>query len=188
MTSASAPNKRNWKSMAIGGVLLALAGTFIYLSFFQEKGRSGLLPQGSEAPNFDLRVFGSRERMILKNLRGKPVVLNFWALYCPPCRREMPDLEALHQEFKGRGLQIIGVNSDDPRDKTRLPRMKAFLEDKKISFPILVDYIHALRLYRVERIPYTVLIDRQGKVVNDFEGPRSRAFFRKHFDKLVGSK
>ncbi|MCA9521335.1 MAG: TlpA family protein disulfide reductase [Myxococcales bacterium] len=187
MTNGAGATKRNWKSMAVGGALLALAATFLYLSFTEEKGPRGLHAPGSVAPNFDLRIFGGRDRFVLEKMRGKPVVLNFWALYCPPCRREMPDLDALYREFKDRGLQIIGVNTDDPRDRTRLARMKAFIEERKLSFPIVVDYFHAMRLYRVDRIPYTILIDRQGRVVVDFEGPRSRRFFRKHFEKLIGS-
>ena len=69
----------------------------------------------------------------LKDLRGKVVLVNFWATWCPPCRKEMPDMEALHQEFKEQGLVMLAI-SDEESDK-----VEPFVTEHKFSYPILLD-------------------------------------------------
>ena len=71
------------------------------------------------------------KKWTLKELRGKVVVVNFWATWCPPCRKEMPDLEALYTILKEKGLVILAI-SDEVADK-----VKPFIEEKKYTFPVL---------------------------------------------------
>jgi peroxiredoxin len=96
----------------------------------------------------------------LKELQGKVVLLNFWATWCPPCRKEMPDLQKLANEFAPQGLVLLAVS-----DET-VERVKPFLAKQGITYPVLLDdggKIH--RDFRVEGIPKSFLFDREGKMV-----------------------
>ncbi len=94
-----------------------------------------------------------------KALRGKVVLVNFWSTSCPPCREEMPDLERLHQRFRGQGLIILAISGDQPTD------VRKFLPAQKLSFPLLIDPADALqKQFRVVRIPKTFLYDREGRL------------------------
>lgn len=96
----------------------------------------------------------------LKNLRGKVVLVNFWATWCPPCRREMPDMEALYQRFGPRGLVILAISDEDAG------KVQPFIAAKKYSYPILLDPGHKVnQLFGVEGIPKSFLYQRDGKLV-----------------------
>jgi len=96
----------------------------------------------------------------LQDLKGKVVLLNFWATWCPPCRKEMPDLETLYQRFGSQGLVILGV-SDEEATKVR-----PFIEQQKISYPVLLDSGRKVNeLFQIEGIPKTFIYDREGKIV-----------------------
>ncbi|HWB82665.1 MAG TPA: TlpA disulfide reductase family protein [Bryobacteraceae bacterium] len=93
----------------------------------------------------------------LKKLRGKVVLVNFWATWCPPCREEMPDLEDLYQRFRGQGLLVLAISGDQPSD------LRKFLAQQKLSFPLLIDPDNkTMKQFRVTGIPKTFLYDRQG--------------------------
>lgn len=96
----------------------------------------------------------------LKDLRGKVVLVNFWATWCPPCRKEMPDLEALSKRFADQGFVILAL-SDEEADK-----VKPFIAAQKITYPILLDpdsKVH--KEFQVEGIPKSFVYDREGKLV-----------------------
>ena len=95
------------------------------------------------------------------SFRGKLVVLNFWATWCPPCRLEMPAMERLYQEFRGKGLEIVAVNFMESREQVR-----AFAEEQKLTYPMLLDgKAEIAEQYGVMRLPETVLIGREGEVL-----------------------
>jgi peroxiredoxin len=96
----------------------------------------------------------------LKNQRGNVVLVNFWATWCPPCRKEMPDLETIYQRFEQRGLVILAI-TDEEMDK-----VKPFIVDNKLSFPVLLDPGRKVNdLLHVGGIPKSFLYDRNGKLV-----------------------
>jgi peroxiredoxin len=96
----------------------------------------------------------------LKALKGKVVLVNFWATWCPPCRKEMPDLEALSKQFAEQGLVILSITDDDPQ------KVKAYLEKQNITYPVLLDAGSKLNAqFRVYGIPRSFLYDRDGKLV-----------------------
>ena len=96
----------------------------------------------------------------LRDLRGKVVMLNFWATWCPPCRKEMPDLEALHVRFAPQGLVVLGISDEDAG------KVKPFIEQQKISYPVLLDPGRKVtELFQIDGIPKTFIYDREGKIV-----------------------
>ena len=112
-----------------------------------------------EAPDFTLtRPDG--KKVSLKDFRGKVVFLNFWATWCEACRDEMPSMEKLYREFKGKGLEVVGVNVKDKR-----PDALAFLKKYQITYPIIMDPEgEAGLLYGAFGMPISYLIDRKGVV------------------------
>ena len=97
----------------------------------------------------------------LSSLRGQVVFLNFWATWCPPCREEMPSMEALHRRFKDQGLEIIAVNIQENRNQ-----VGAFVREYNLTFPIPLDTSGAVsRRYGMRGIPTTYIIDREGSII-----------------------
>jgi len=96
----------------------------------------------------------------LKGLRGKVVLVNFWATWCQPCRKEMPDLDALYKRFKDQGFVILGISDEEA------PKVKELLAEQKVSYPILLDPERKINeLFRIEGIPKNFVYDRNGKLV-----------------------
>jgi len=94
------------------------------------------------------------------DLRGKVVLVNFWATWCPPCRKEMPDLDALYQRFAAKGFVVLGI-SDEERSK-----VEPFIRERKVSFPVLLDPGRKVNdQFIVEGIPKSFVYDRDGKLV-----------------------
>ncbi len=108
----------------------------------------------------------------LSALRGHVVLLNFWATWCPPCRKEMPDMEELHQRFQEKGLVVLAV-SDEDRET-----VASFEEKQKYTFPILLDPDRKVNTsFNVEGIPKSFLFDRDGKLVAQAIDMRTEAQF-----------
>jgi peroxiredoxin len=108
----------------------------------------------------------------LKEQRGKVVVLNFWATWCPPCRKEMPDLETLYQQFKDQGLVILAISDEDAG------KVRPFIAQQKVTYPILLDPGRKVNeLFQIEGIPKTFVYDRTGKLVAQSIDMRTRRQF-----------
>jgi peroxiredoxin len=126
---------------------------------------------GVGAPDFTLPAAdGSRVR--LSSLRGKVVLLNFWATWCPPCKAEMPDLDALQREYgQARNFTIIGVDAQESAST-----VGAFAASHRISFPLLLDMNDDVMtgLYAVRNLPTSLLLDRDGRIVDRWTGQLSR--------------
>jgi thiol-disulfide isomerase/thioredoxin len=120
----------------------------------------------------------------LANWRGKVLVLNFWATWCPPCRQEIPDFVAVANAYRGKDLAIVGIALDE-RDP-----VVAFAKEFGIGYPMLLGgdagYGFAEQLgNRSSSIPFTVIIDRQGQVAYVALGAVRRAELEKQVDKLL---
>ncbi len=109
----------------------------------------------------------------LKDLRGKVVLVNFWATWCPPCQKEMPDLEALYNRFKDQGFVILAISEDEETAK-----VAPFIAERKISYPILLDPGSKVNeQFQVEGIPKSFVYDRDGKLVTESIDMRTRSQF-----------
>jgi peroxiredoxin len=109
--------------------------------------------------NFTLTDLGGKS-WTLRDLRGKVVLVNFWATWCPPCRKEMPDLETLNQRFGAQGLVILGISDEDAAT------VQPFVTQQKVSYPVLLDPGRKVNeLFQIDGIPKTFLYDRDGKIV-----------------------
>jgi peroxiredoxin len=127
---------------------------------------------GREAFDFALKDLSGRE-VSLKTLRGKVILINFWASWCGPCRVEMPYLEKLHREFKGKDVVILGINDERPEVA------RGFLEKNGYTFSTLVDERREVaRNYQVSGIPQVFVIGRDGRVVTHYVGAHSEGDFR----------
>ena len=120
----------------------------------------------------------------LQNLKGLVVVVNFWATYCVPCRKEMPDLAAVQNEFAPLGMQVIGVSTDDVADRAKVLQ---FVRETKVNFPIWVggSAEHMVRFGLGTALPGTVVIDRQGRIAKIISGVVDHAMLRKEIELLL---
>jgi peroxiredoxin len=108
----------------------------------------------------------------LKDLKGKVVMLNFWATWCPPCRKEMPDLESLYKQFAGQGLLILGVTDDDPE------KVRTFVQKQGTTYPVLLDPGSKVsQLLHINGIPKTFVYDGNGNIVSQSIDMRTRRQF-----------
>jgi len=122
---------------------------------------------GNRAPSVEIGQLDGGTFSV-EALRGKPVILSFWASWCGPCRREMPELETLYQEYKSTGLVVVGVNVDREIDPVR-----KFLSTTPVNFPIALDSdSELLGLYQVASMPTSFMIDKRGVVVHKKVGFR----------------
>ena len=109
----------------------------------------------------------------LKDLKGKVVLVNFWATWCPPCRKEMPDLDALCNRYKDQGFVILAISEDDETQK-----VAPYIAEHKISYPILLDPGQKVNnLFQVEGIPKSFVYDRDGKLVSQSIDMRTQRQF-----------
>ncbi len=122
------------------------------------------LKMGGEAPDFQFTDFNGAKRR-LSEFRGKFVLIDFWGTWCGPCRREMPYLKAAYRNFQPRGLEILGMNTDEPEI---LPQVKVWLEKNGLVWTqaTLASIREVIRSYRIHSYPTTLLVDPQGKIIS----------------------
>jgi peroxiredoxin len=160
------------KKVIAAVVLIALLGVAIVQAMdkkaepenvSQEAANMGGLKVGAKAPDFELKTLAG-DTVKLSDLKGKKVMLNFWATWCPPCKAEMPAMEEFHKEA-GEDIVILAVNIDPHLD------VKAFVDENKITFPIPLDEEDTVNeTYQVLSIPTTYFIDTKGNIGNKYIG------------------
>jgi peroxiredoxin len=112
-----------------------------------------------EHPEFTLQDLSGKS-WTFSELRGKVVLVNFWATWCPPCRKEMPDLETLYERFGSKGLVVLGISDEEAA------KVEPFIRERKVSFPVLLDPGRKVNeMFVVEGIPKSFVYDREGKLV-----------------------
>ncbi|OGG46513.1 MAG: hypothetical protein A3F84_19715 [Candidatus Handelsmanbacteria bacterium RIFCSPLOWO2_12_FULL_64_10] len=161
----------------LGGVVLGAALSLLSSSVW---GGEKEVVEKKVAPEITLASsLNSPAKLSLAGARGKVVLLEFWATWCPPCRASIPHLQKLHDTYGKRGLLIISVTNED--EKT----VQAFVKAHRMTFPVGIDDgDKTMTTYGIESIPTAFLIDRTGKVV--WEG-HTMALTEKEVEKALGS-
>lgn len=172
-------NRRIAWLVALGALaVVAIALAPLFRSGSGGGGPAGLA--GQSAPVFALKD-DRGAAVSLDRYRGKIVVMNLWASWCPPCRAEMPDLQRLEQSYGSRGVIVVGVNQGESAERAR-----TFAESLRISFPIWIDDQQRYgRVYAALGLPTTVIIARDGRVVRGFDGPLTIDQLRAALEPLV---
>ena len=120
---------------------------------------------GDRAPDFNV-TGDDGQGVRLTDFRGKVILLNFWATWCPPCVEEMPSLNLAHERLNERGLVVLGISVDESREE-----YEAFLERMNIGFPTVRDPERQVStLFGTAKYPETYLIDREGVVIRKYIG------------------
>ncbi|EJQ13080.1 thiol:disulfide interchange protein [Bacillus cereus] len=189
-----------WRKLTIIVVLLCLAGYAAYDQFgkknqvVQERpakseaamkemiARNGI-EIGKSAPDFELtKLDGAKVK--LTDLKGKKVILNFWATWCGPCQQEMPDMEAFYKEHK-ENVEILAINYTPSEKGGGEEKVSNFAKEKGITFPILLDKnIDVTTAYKVITIPTSYFIDTKGVIQDKFIGPMTQKEMEKRIAKL----
>jgi peroxiredoxin len=124
-----------------------------------------------ERANFTLKDLDGNT-WTLQNLQGKVVLVNFWATWCPPCRKEMPDLDELSTELKAKGLVVLAISNEEPQ------KVRAFAAEHRYRFPLLLDTDgNVSKHFRVEGIPKTFIYNRDGRLAAQSIDMRTRGQF-----------
>jgi peroxiredoxin len=124
--------------------------------------------RGVPAPPFELERLDTGQPVSMQGLRGRVVLINFWATWCKPCEDEMPAMERLYQELSPQGFELLAISVDDTSEPVR-----AFQDRLALSFPILMDSDQVVaKRYQTYRFPESLLVDADGTVVERYIGPR----------------
>ncbi|MGN7478815.1 peroxiredoxin family protein [Solibacillus silvestris] len=128
------------------------------------------LEKGQFAPDFTLYNMEGKP-LTLSDLRGKRVVLNFWATWCPPCEAEMPHMQKYYDKYRKKdNVEIVGVNLT--YEKEKVERVEQFLKSYDITFPVVLEIDGSVSYqYEIMTIPSTYMIDTEGKIQKKIVGP-----------------
>ena len=171
--------------IAVICVLVALVALLAYglIQNEPDRGVDRALARGERAtaPDLSLPELGGDRTISLKEYRGRVVVLNFWASWCEPCRRESPVLERWHRRIQGRGGTVLGVDMLDVTGDAQ-----DFIAEYKLSYPMLKDKDgNGLETYGVVQYPETFVIDRRGRIAAVQRGPVDERFMRAQVEPLL---
>lgn len=167
-------------------VMVSIAGiTLGGFAFFDQNSQSSTQSDGT-APDFTLTTLDG-ETVSLADFRGQPVILNFWASWCVPCKQEMTDLMRVQKEYTSEGLVILAINMtfDD-----NLSEVQRFVDDLNLTLPVLLDQTNEVTRgqYRVVGVPTSVMIDRQGRQVDVHMGAMSGEQIRDAAEALIQNR
>ncbi|MBS1715944.1 MAG: redoxin domain-containing protein [Armatimonadetes bacterium] len=136
------------------------------------------LPIGKPAPNFKLTGMDGKT-VNLSDLKGKVVLIDFWATWCGPCREGLPVTDKLHKEFASKGLQVLAVSDEEK------PTVDKFVKDNGYSFPVFLDTDRSANTtYKIEGIPTLVIIDKNGNLASYAMGLEPEAMVREKLKKV----
>jgi peroxiredoxin len=153
-------------------ILCVLVTSVVLIAFLTEDRESTLktakpIQPGLEAPDFTFPDLNGKE-ISLTDYRGKVVLVNIWATWCPPCRQEMPSMQKLYENFKNENFEILAVSIDSEGREAVAP----FMRKMNLTFPALLDPKETISpLYGITGIPESLIIDQKGIIVEKIIGP-----------------
>ena len=163
------------------GVAAVLATGLLVSPVYAGKKTAGAAPSGAPTPAAQPQAKPQRKllsftlmdlnghRVKLSTWRGHPLVVDFWATWCPPCRKEVPELNAIYKKYRTRGLVVVGVSVDKVQGDG-VKSVRPFTKEFKVSYPILMADDALVEAMDLDNIPTTLFIDRKGKTVVRLEG------------------
>jgi peroxiredoxin len=141
-------------------MLLAIFLCFTFAGFSQDK----------MAPDFNLPDMNGKNYQLSENLGKGPILINFWATWCIPCREEMKKLKKIYQTYEKDGLQILSISIDDPKT---VNKVKSFIKTNRYPFTVLLDTNNEVfQMYKGTNPPLSILMDKTGSIVYDHTGYR----------------
>lgn len=138
---------------------------------------------GFSAPDFNLETIDGK-KIQLSELQGKPIIINLWASWCPPCRAEMPALQNVHDTYQNQGLVVLAINATN---QDNLQSAIDFTQKHNLTFPILLDVTGKVsNLYQLRSLPTTFFIDESG-IIQEIVigGPMAEALLRVRAERLL---
>lgn len=186
-------NKRAISPQAIAllmiGIGLISMASMIYLLLPKTSSAAEAAPQdfstvpvevNFDAPALDLTLLDGTP-VSLSDLRGEVVLVNLWATWCPPCREEMPTLQAFYEEYKDEGFTLIGINQEEPREV-----VEPFVSEFGLTFPIWLDLEYlAEREFNTSNLPSSYVVDRSGTVRLMWIGGISKAVLDQFVPEII---
>lgn len=144
-------------------LLVAVCAIFIALFVFSCQKGGERVVHGDKAPDFTLSGING-ERTSLSALKGKVVMIEYWATWCPPCRESIPEMEELYKKYKDKGFVILGISMDKGKDIHA--EISSFLKEYSVTYPVLMDDSKVSVQYGVVSLPTSFIINRDGRIVN----------------------
>lgn len=159
--------QQNTSLIIIAGVIALVGGVFV--QSLPKKDQANIPPPALE---FSLPDLQGRQRAI-SEWQGKILIINFWATWCPPCLKEIPEFISLQNEFNDKGLQFVGIAVEDKE------AIEQYLKTIAINYPILVGGDEAITLSRqlgniISTVPFSIIVNKQGQIIHRHPGELSR--------------
>jgi len=165
--------------LKIGFLFVFILFQFVFAGFVFADEKVGL-NVGQEAPDFELETLNG-EKVKLSDYRGQPVMLNFWATWCPPCKEEIPDMQKFYEE---NDIVVLAVNLTDTEMSKK--NVQKFADEYGITFPVVLDVdSETSLLYKINPIPTSYMIDKEGMITHKQYGAMTYEMMMKKFNKIT---
>ncbi len=170
------------KGLGLGSIVLLLGIISVAVVFGLALARQNQTqPTSGPAPDFTLTTLDG-QTLHLIDLKGQVVVVNFWASWCGPCREEAPALQSVWEQYKDKGVLIVGIAYTDTETNA-----KAFIKEYHQNYPNGLDFGTKISdLYNIEGVPETFIIDREGKIAEFMKVPLTQKTLTEALDRVLG--
>lgn len=171
-----------YKSMIYTIIVLVIIALFFIINNTRKEPEQG--PYPPDYKHTSELISPSGTKLNLADYKGKVVLLDFWATWCAPCRKGIPDLIELKKQFKGQDFEIVGISVDDEKTKDQVV---PFIKQMGINYPVAYyDAAILSNFGNIESIPTAFIIDKSGKVISSYVGLTDKSVYIDQIKKLLG--